>query len=173
MARLAVESAWTRGAVAGGLAAVPWALVLSGGALLAGARASEPFTAIAAAVPGAPAGAGSRWVLGLLLHLAVSAALGATWVGLVGRYLRPAAAATGGVAAGLLGWMIGTWLLLPVFAPALRLLAEEMRVAWLTAHFAWGLALGLAADALEPPELLRAVPPFARWFHARRGRARQ
>ncbi|MEN9800035.1 MAG: hypothetical protein RL653_3732 [Pseudomonadota bacterium] len=166
-----MENAWTRGAAAGLLAGVPWALVLSAGALLAGARASEPFAALASAVPRLPAGAGGT--LGLLLHLAVSAALGATWVGLAGRYLRPTASAAGGVAAGLVAWMLGTWLLLPVFAPALRLLSEEMRVAWLAAHVAWGLTLGLASDALEPPELLRAVPPFARWLHARRRRARQ
>ena len=172
MARLAVEHAFARGAVAGGLAGLPFAALLSGGAMLAGAGAAAPFTALAGAVTGAPAGAGRDWGLGLLLHLAVSSALGAAWVGLAGRYLRPAAAAAGGVAAGLLAWMLGTWLLLPVMAPELRALAGQMRAAWLAAHLAWGLTLGLAADALEPPELLRAVPPFVRWFRGRKARTR-
>jgi hypothetical protein len=170
MARLELEHAWSRGAVAGLIAAVPWAALLSWGAVLSGAGPESPFSASAGAVVSGPSA--RTWPAGLLLHLAVSAALGATWVGLVGRSLRPAAAAVGGLAAGLLAWMLGTWLLLPVLAPPLRALAGQMHVAWLAAHLAWGLALGLAADALEPPELLRAVPPFLRWFRARNEKAR-
>ena len=166
-----VANAWLRGAAAGAVATVPWTVGVMLGARGAHRGPLTPLWASAAALTGTPSPrtAGAA-VGGLLLQVLVSTALGAAWTGLVGRYLRPTAAAVGGAVAGLGAWLVLTWLLLPVVAPALLTLTEDFPVAWLAAHLAWGVVLGLMADALEPPALLRAAPPFGRWF--RRGRAR-
>ena len=164
-----IHDAWLRGAAAGALGAVPAAAMVSVASAAMGLGASGPaFAAASALYRTPPQRSPGLALVGLLLHLAVSAALGAAWTGLGGRYLRPAAATVGGAAAGIGAWLVSTWLLLPVAAPALRALAGRIPGTWLAAHLAWGLVLGWAADALEPQDLLRAAPPFTRWF--RRGR---
>ena len=165
-----IHGAWPRGALAGALAAVPGAAVVALASAADGRGALGPAYAAASALfrSPPPRTAGTA-LLGLALHLGVSMAVGAAWTGLVGRYLRPAAATVAGAALGAGAWLFSTWLLLPVAAPAVRALADGFHGAWLAAHLAWGVALGWGADALEPPDLLRAAPPFTRWF--RRARA--
>jgi hypothetical protein len=168
-----IHGAWLRGAAAGAAGAVPAAALVGAASATAGLGALTPaFAAASALYRSPPPHTAGVALAGLLLHLAVSAVLGAAWTGLVGRYLRPAAATVGGASAGLGAWLLSTWLLLPVAAPALRALADHFPGAWLAAHLAWGMVLGWTADALEPPDLLRAAPPFTRWFRrARRARA--
>jgi hypothetical protein len=94
---------------------------------------------------------GSKTVLvGWLVHLAISAFIGATFVALFGRYATSVARSTGiGLGYGLVWWVLGALILMPARLGMDVFVVNTMAWRSLMGHLLYGLLLG-AVYALVP-----------------------
>lgn len=143
------------GAVAGliGGAAMMLFLMLDLGGLGLGFLA--PFAYIAAFVLGPKAlvyGAGAL-ILGGLIHVAVSVALGVIFSALVPRDTGGGPALSYGLTAGLLALVFMTFVILPWADPTLFARVGYFQISWLFGHVLFGIGLSFA------PSLRRGLFP--------------
>ncbi|GEJ56023.1 hypothetical protein [Anaeromyxobacter diazotrophicus] len=102
-------------------------------------------------------GAGPPAFWGLVLHFAVSVALGVLFAAIVRRNAEPLASVTAGLMFGLAVWAVMTWVVIRVIDRPLADVVDHMAFGWLAAHVVFGLVLGLAsqlrgiAAGEEPP----------------------
>jgi uncharacterized membrane protein YagU involved in acid resistance len=143
------------GALAGVVAGLTMGLVAMGHAAAMGMEVWLLLDQIAALILGVRAllGGPATTLLGLAIHLAVSAALGVLFAMAVPRWTSTLLAFASGLVYGVLVWAILTWIVLPLFNPVM---AERMQLwpgAWFVHHLVFGGVLAVT------PALERAAGP--------------
>jgi hypothetical protein len=145
-AQSAPRGALARGLIAGTLAGVVMAVFLAGAASLAGLPPLQPLRAIGATLggPEALAGGSGPALVGAVLHLLLSAALGVAIAALIPSGLSPFGGSVvgAGYALFVLGFMAS--LVVPTVNPAFAAAAQPIGGAWVVAHVVFGATLGLA-----------------------------
>lgn len=86
---------------------------------------------------------------GLVLHLAVSAAIGTLYAALVKPGMDPMPAVAGGIVFALGVWLVMTFLVLPLVDPPMRAAAPDMAMGWFGAHVVYGAVVGVAQQLRE------------------------
>jgi hypothetical protein len=144
------SSAPVAGAVAGLIAGVLMAMWSMGYAAYQGLGFFLPLKLIAATFLGVNAIIGGFWVLllGVLIHLSVSAGWGVVFGALARRLGVGASTALGGIY-GLAVYLLMTFLVLPWIDPVMRARVEVTMTSFLIAHLVFGIALGLLTPVLR------------------------
>lgn len=86
---------------------------------------------------------------GLVLHLAISAAIGILYAALVKPGMDPMPAVAGGIVFALLVWVVMTFAILPLVDPAMRAASSDMSMGWFGAHVVYGAVVGIAQQLRE------------------------
>ncbi len=133
------------GVGAGLIAGIAMGLFLVINANAIGAGAWLPFRLIAATMVDVKAllGGPATIVLGVLLHLFLSALFGGLFVGLLGHRRSGAATLVYGWAYALAILLVMTFVALPRMDPVMSARVRMIPVAWLLAHLVYGTTLAL------------------------------
>ena len=142
-----------RGAVAGLIAGIPLLVIVCAAASAAGLATTLPIAWIGALIYGDDAmqGGGQGVLGGLGVHAITCALLGALYAIATRPLPRAVGAQLGsGLVFGVVVWVAMVFVLIPRANPFLAERIAGAPVAWLIAHVAFGLTLGLAYRYLRP-----------------------
>jgi hypothetical protein len=82
-------------------------------------------------------------IVGVILHMTMSVALGVLFAAIVPREADPFTAVLGGLVYALLVWTVTSFVLIPVANPVMRANLDAVSLPWFGAHVVYGCALGL------------------------------